>query len=326
MAEMMRAVEITAPGGPEALHLTERPIPQPGPGEVLIRTAGIGINRPDVLQRMGLYPPPEGASDLPGLEVSGIVEACGAAVKQGCVGDRVCALLPGGGYADYAVANHGLCMPVPDGISLRDAAGLPETVVTVWANLFQDSELRAGETLLIHGGTSGIGTMAIQMASAHDASVLATASSDAKCAAAKALGADHAFRYDTDDWDDRVRAAGGADVVLDIAGGDFFRRNLVCLKPGGRHVSIAFLRGATGEVDIFSLMRKRLRITGSTLRARTNDEKASLCASVVGMVWPWISDGKMAPKIDRVFPLAQAENAHRHMEAGDHIGKILLEP
>jgi len=326
MADMMRAIEITAPGGPDALHLTERPIPRPGPGEVLIRTAGIGINRPDILQRMGLYPPPEGASDLPGLEVSGLVEACGSAVDQLRVGDAVCALLPGGGYADYAVADQGLCMPVPARISLRDAAGLPETVVTVWANLFEDGQLRAGETLLIHGATSGIGTMAIQMAKAHGASVMATASSDAKCAAAKALGADHAFRYDNAGWDDEVRAAGGADVVLDMAGGDFFTRNLACLKPGGRHVSIAFLRGSTGEIDIFALMRKRLRITGSTLRARTNAEKAALCGGVVRTVWPWISEGKLAPKIDRVFSLAQAETAHRHMEAAGHIGKILLEP
>lgn len=320
----MRVIEITSPGGPEVLSLTTRPTPLPGPKEVRIRVTAAGVNRPDVLQRMGLYPPPPGASDIPGLEVSGVIDAVGDAVTGWKGGEEVCALLTGGGYAEFAIAHEGSCLPVPNGVSITDAAGLPETFFTVWANAFDDAGLGAGETLLVHGGTSGIGVTAITLARARGARVFATASSEEKLSALRSLGADAAFDYRAPGWDAEINALGGADVVLDMAGGDFFRRNLGLLKPKGRHVSIAFLRGNTGEVDIFQIMRKRLRITGSTMKIRSTEEKASLAEALQREVWPLFATGQLKPVTDRVFPLKDAAEAHRRMEAGAHFGKILL--
>lgn len=320
----MRCIEIAAPGGPDVLKLSTRPVPEPKDHEVLIKVAAAGVNRPDVLQRMGMYPPPPGASDIPGLEVAGEVTAAGAKVRRWKSGDRVCALLTGGGYAEFATAHEGSCLPVPNGLSLEAAASLPETFFTVWANAFDDAGLKAGETLLLHGGTSGIGVAAIAMAKAIGAKVVATASSAAKLDAILSLGADAAFNYSEDDWVAKVSAFGGADVVLDMAGGDFFARNLECLKPFGRHVSIAMLRGPIGEVSIFAMMRKRLKISGSTMKARDMADKARLAAGLEKIIWPLIASGRIKPVIDRVFPLADAGKAHDRMEKGAHIGKILL--
>lgn len=322
--ETMKAVEIAEPGGPEVLRLTERPTPSPGDNEVLIRTAAAGVNRPDVLQRMGLYPPPPGASDLPGLEVAGEIVGLGPAVSGWAVGDQVCALLPGGGYAQYAVADAGSCLPVPKGLPVEHAAGLPETFFTVWANVFDDAGLKAGETLLVHGATSGVGATAITLAKARGAKVVATAGSKAKRDAAMKLGADAAYCYKDDPWEKEIAEAGGADVALDMAGGDFVPRNLACLNPHGRHVSIAFLRGADAPVNIFNVMRKRLRLSGSTMKARTAKEKAEIAQRLKENVWPLLETGAVAPVIDRFFPLAEAADAHRHMESGAHVGKIIL--
>lgn len=326
MSRMMRAVEIRSPGGPEVLSVTNRPAPEPSANEVLIRVRAAGVNRPDVLQRMGFYPPPPGASDIPGLEVSGVVERVGAGVTAWKTGDEVCALLTGGGYAEFALADCGSCLPVPAGVSLEDAAGLPETFFTVWANVFDDAGLKPGETLLVHGGTSGIGVTAVTLAKATGARVFATASSEAKLAAIRALGADRAFDYRSDGWESEIAADGGADVVLDMAGGDFVKRNLAALKSGGRHVSIAFLRGNSAEIDIFQMMRKRLRLSGSTMKIRTFAEKARLAEALRREVWPLFAAGRLKAVTDRVFPLAEAAEAHRRMEAGAHIGKILLRP
>jgi putative PIG3 family NAD(P)H quinone oxidoreductase len=320
----MRVIEISKPGGPEVLVLAERPIPEPGPNEVLFRVAAAGVNRPEVLQRMGLYPPPPGASDIPGLEASGVIEKTGAAVAGWKKGDEVCALLTGGGYAGYALAHEGSVLPVPKGVSLIDAGGLPETFFTVWANVFDDAQLKPGETLLVHGGTSGIGVTAITLAKAMGAKVYATASSEEKLAAIRALGADAAFDYRKDGWETEIASLGGADVVLDMAGGDFVKRNMTAMNPGGRHVSIAMLRGNAGEIDIFQMMRKRLRFSGSTMKIRSFEEKARLAAALRDKVWPLFAAGRLKPVTDRVFPLAEAAEAHRRMEAGRHIGKILL--
>lgn len=324
MPKSMTAIEIQRPGGPEALVPCERPVPEPGASEVLIRVVCAGVNRPDVLQRMGLYPPPPGASDIPGLEVSGVIEKAGAGVSSWKPGDRVCALLTGGGYAEYALAHEGSCLPVPEGVSLEDAAGLPETFFTVWANVFDDAGLKPGETLLLHGGSSGIGVTAIMLAKAMGARVFATASSEEKLAAIRALGADAAFDYRSENWEADIAAAGGADVVLDMAGGDFVKRNLTALNPGGRHVSIAFLRGNVAEIDIFQMMRKRLRLSGSTLKIRSMAEKAAIAAALRREVWPLFAQGRLKAVTDQVFPLAGAADAHRRMESGAHIGKILL--
>lgn len=320
----MKAIAISRPGGPDVLELTDRPIPSPAAREVLIRVAAAGVNRPDILQRQGFYPPPPGASDLPGLEVSGLVDATGAEVRRWKKGDAVCALLTGGGYAQYALAQEGSCLPIPSGVSLEDAAGLPEAVFTVFANVFDDADLKPSETLLVHGGTSGIGVTAIRLAKAIGAKVYATASRLEKLDAIRALGADAAFNYETEKWDEEIKQRGGVDVVLDMAGGDFVARNLEILNLGGRHVSIAFLRGATAEISIPALMRKRLRLSGSTMRARSFDEKARLAAAVEAQVWPLFESGRMKASTDRVFRLAEAEEAHRRLEAGAHVGKILL--
>ncbi|MBI1365997.1 MAG: zinc-binding dehydrogenase [Alphaproteobacteria bacterium] len=322
--EMMRAIEIAAPGGPEALRLARRRTPTPGPCDVLIRVEAAGVNRPDVLQRQGLYPPPPGASDIPGLEVAGEAVAVGADARAVKVGDKVCALIPGGGYAEYALADEGACLPIPAGLSVEEAAAIPETFFTVWTNLFEDGALKGGETLLLHGGASGIGATAIVLAKAFGATVIATASSEKKLDAIRAMGADHAFNYETDKWEDEVKRLGGADVVLDMAGGDFVPRNLEALNPGGRHISIATLRGATAQINLFQIMRKRLVLTGSTLRARDKSEKARIAFELREKVWPLLEAGRVRPVMDRVFPLEQADEAHRRMEQGANIGKIVL--
>ncbi len=323
--ETMQAVEISQPGAADVLKLCTRPIPVPKANEVLIRVIAAGVNRPDVLQRMGLYPPPDGASDLPGLEVSGEVVAIGDAVTGLEAGNRVCALLPGGGYAQYAVVDAGACLPCPPGVALEDAAALPETVFTVWANVFDSGKLTAGETMLVHGGTSGIGVTAIGMAKAAGATVVATASSDDKCAEILQLGADKAYRYDLDGWETSIAADGGADLVLDMTGGDFVQRNLHALNPGGCHISIAFLRGAAATVNIMSIMAKRLSLSGSTMKSRDAEEKARLADDIQRVVWPWFGAGKISPIIDKRFPLAEASAAHLRMESGKHVGKIILD-
>lgn len=321
----MRCIEIERPGGPEVLRLVDRATPAPREREVLIRVAAAGVNRPDVLQRKGLYPPPPGASDIPGLEVAGEIVALGPGATSWHVGDKVCALLTGGGYAEVATAHEGSCLPVPRGLTLEEAASLPETFFTVYANVFDDADLKAGETLLVHGGTSGIGVAAIAMAKAVGAKVIATASSEAKLAAIRKLGAELALNYTGEGWVAEVSAFGGADVVLDMAGGDFVEKNLECLKPFGRHVSIAFLRGPVGQVNIFSLMRKRLRLSGSTMKARDMVDKARLAEGLRTKFWPLIETGVIKPVLDETFPLAEASRAHERMEKGDHVGKILLE-
>ena len=320
----MKAIEISAPGGPDVLRLTDRPRPSPSTSEVLIKVAAAGVNRPDLLQRRGLYPPPPGASDLPGLEASGVIESVGVNVRRWKKGDQVCALLTGGGYAEFALAHEGSCLPVPNGVTIENAAGLPETTFTVWANAFDDAALKPGETLLVHGGTSGIGVTAILLAKAWGANVIATASSDDKLKAILDLGADAAFNYATSKWEEEIVKFGGADVVLDMTGGDFVARNLEALNFKGRHVSIAFLRGAVSEINIFQIMRKQLRLSGSTMKARSFEEKARLAAAIEKNVWPLVAAGAVRPVIDRVFPLAEAAAAHRLMEEGRHIGKILL--
>lgn len=327
LPQTMRAVEITQPGGPEVLVPTTRPVPQPAAGEVLIRVAVAGVNRPDVVQRQGLYPPPPGASDLPGLEVAGTIVALGPDVTGWQVGDTVCALLGGGGYAEYATAPVGQCLPVPAGLDMVQAAALPETVMTVWTNVFERAGLLPGESLLVHGGTSGIGTMAIQLAKAQGAKVFATAGGAEKAAACAALGADHAIDYKAQDFVAVVKEATGkrgVDVVLDMVGGDYLPRNIDCLAMDGRHVSIAFLRGPKVELNMMPVMLKRLTLTGSTLRARSAGQKKALAAAVQEKVWPLITAGKVRPVIAATFPLEQAADAHRLMESSTHVGKIML--
>ena len=320
----MKVIEITEPGGPEVLKLAERPVPNPTGNEVLIRIHAAGVNRPEVLQRKGLYPPPPGASDIPGLECAGEVAAVGADVKDWRAGDKVCALLTGGGYGEYAVADAGSCLPVPENISLEEAAALPETVFTVWANVFDDAQLKSGETLLVHGGTSGIGVAAIGLAKAFGAKVIATAGAREKCDACLKLGADAAYHYEDDKWDDEIAKAGGADVVLDMAGGDFVARNLSCLNFGGRHVSIAMLRGSEATINIFTIMRNRLRLSGSTMKSRPFPEKARLARDIRAKVWPHLEAGRFRPVLDQAYPLAEAAKAHERMESSGHIGKIVL--
>lgn len=323
---MFRAITAPQPGGPDALVLERREITVPGPEEVRIRVAAAGVNKPDTFQRMGFYPPPKGASDVLGLEVSGTIDAVGSGVTRWNAGDEVCALLPGGGYAEMAIAHQGSVLPKPAGVSLRDAAGLPETVFTVWANVFEAGALRPGETFLVHGGAGGIGTTAIQMAAAHGARVIATAGSDEKCALCRELGAEIAVNYREADFVEAVTAAGGADVILDMVGGDYADRNLKCLNTEGRLVQIAFLKGSKVEIDMMRIMLKRLTVTGSTLRARPLAEKARLAAAVEKTVWPWIEAGKIRVVADAVFPLEDAAKAHALIDSSGHAGKILLAP
>jgi NADPH:quinone reductase len=323
----MTAVAISAPGGPEMLRPATRPVPQPGAGEVLIRVAAAGVNRPDVLQRMGFYPPPPGASDLPGLEVAGTVVAVGPGSDPEMLGQAVCALVAGGGYAEYCVAPTGSCLPVPRGFSMAEAAALPETVFTVWHNLFERGYVREGETVLVHGGTSGIGTTAIGLCKLFGIEVIVTCGSAEKCAAARALGATHAVDYSTEDYVEAVKTVtGGAGVhaVLDMVGGDYVSRNLDCLADDGRHISIAFQRGAKVEIDISQVMRRRLTLTGSTLRARSAEFKALLADEIGRTLWPRLAEGAWKPAMDQSFPLTEAAAAHARMQAGEHVGKIVL--
>ena len=323
----MTAIEIAEPGGPEQLRPVRREVPQPLSREVLIRVEAAGVNRPDVLQRLGKYPPPSGASDVPGLEVAGRIAATGPGVTGWRVGDAVCALVTGGGYAEYCVAPEVQCLPVPAGLSMIDAAAIPETFFTVWVNLFGRGRLGRGETVLVHGGSSGIGTAAIVLARAFGARVIVTAGSPAKCRACEALGAERAIDYRAEDFvavAREVTGGRGVDVVLDMVGGDYVSRNLEALALDGRLVQIAFLRGARAEVDLMSVMRKRLTITGSTLRARPVAEKGAIAAALRREVWPLLERGEVRPVIHATFPLTSASAAHALMESSAHVGKIVL--
>jgi NADPH2:quinone reductase len=324
----MTAIEAKGAGGPEVLVKATRPVPEPGPGEVLIEVAASGINRPDVLQRQGLYPPPKGASDLLGLEVAGLVAKCGQGASRFHDGDRVCALVNGGGYADYAVAPEATTLPVPEGLSMIEAAALPEAVFTVWHNVFERAALKPGEWLLVHGGASGIGTTAIQLGAALGAHVITTVGSAAKAEAALALGATRAVNYREEDFVEAVRVATGgegADVILDMVGGDYIERNLRAAALDGRIVQIAFLKGSKVEIDLMRLMLRRLTLTGSTLRAQTHEAKARMARGVEDRVWPLIAQGKFKPVIDSTFGLDRAAEAHRRIDDPAHFGKIVLE-
>ena len=327
LPETMRCVEILEPGGPEVLTPAERPLPTPDQNQVLIKVAAAGVNRPDVIQRLGRYPPPPGASDLPGLEVAGEIVVMDDNVSSWSVGDNVCALLTGGGYAEYATADAGSCLSVPDNLSLIEAAALPETAFTVWHNVFQRGQLKSGERILIHGGSSGIGSTAIQLARAHQCQVIVTAGSEEKCAACQELGADLAINYRKEDFVEVVRGQPekGVDVILDMVGGDYIAKNIKCLRPDGRLVFIAFLGGSKADIDFMSLMLKRLTLTGSTLRTRSDAVKADIASEVRRNVWPWIKKGLYRPRIDRILPLDEAAEAHRIMEKSSHIGKIVLQ-
>jgi NADPH2:quinone reductase len=323
----MTAIEITEPGGPEVLRATRRPVPDPARGEVLIQVEAAGVNRPDVMQRRGQYPPPPGASDIPGLEIAGTIVRVGPSVTRWRVGDRVCALVAGGGYAEYCIAPAPQCLPIPANLDAVSAAAIPETFFTVWTNVFQRGALKPGERLLVHGGTSGIGTTAIQLAHALESIVYATAGTDAKCAACRRLGAAAAINYREADFVQAVRREtnnSGVDVVLDIMGGDYFPRNLECLAVNGRLVQIGLLGGARSAVDLRRVMQSRLTITGSTLRTRTVEEKGALAGEVETQVWPLLSAGRVAPVIDRTFALTAASAAHQRMEDSEHIGKLVL--
>ena len=324
MTDMMRAVEITKAGGPEVLQLTQRPVPVAAHGQVVLKVAYAGVNRPDALQRAGLYAPPATASDLPGLEASGTVVAVGDGVAGLSAGDQVCALLPGGGYAEYVATPAAHCLPVPKGLSLKEAACLPETFFTVWSNVFTRGGLKAGERFLIHGGSSGIGTTAIQLANAFGARVFVTAGSDDKCAACVALGAEKAINYKDEDFVAVMKGEGGADLILDMVGGDYIARNIKTLANDGRLVQIAFLQGAVTELNFAMMMMKRLTITGSTLRPQSDLAKARIAQDLREQVWPLIEVGKVAPVIDSTFELADAMGAHTRMESSGHIGKIVL--
>jgi putative PIG3 family NAD(P)H quinone oxidoreductase len=319
---MMKAVKSVV-GQPLTLHEIEKP--SPGPGQVLIRVHAAGVNRPDLIQRAGKYPPPPGAPETLGLEVSGVIEAVGDGVTLWKGGEKVCALVPGGGYAEYALAHEGSTMPLPAPLSFTEAAGLPETVLTVWNNVFHMAQLKPGESLLIHGGASGIGTTAIQLATAWGATVYATAGTDEKCRLCESLGARRAINYRTEDFETVLRDEGGVDVVLDMVGKPYFEKNLTILKDLGRLSYIAFLQGSRIEGDFTRLMLKRISVSGSTLRIRTNEHKAMLAAGAVKHAWPWIAAGKFKPLVSGVFTLAEADAAHAKMEAADHAGKIILQ-
>jgi len=320
----MNAIEITAPGEPEVLQSCTRPRPVPNADQVIIQVAYAGVNRPDALQRAGLYNPPAGASDLPGLEASGTVVEIGENVSDLAVGDRVCALLPGGGYAEYVATPAAHCLPIPTGLSMKQAACLPETFFTVWSNVFMRGGLQAGERILIHGGSSGIGTTAIQLANAFGARVFVTAGSDEKCQACTDLGAERAINYRDEDFVDVMRAVGGADVILDMVGGPYIPRNLKGLADDGRLVQIAFLQGPKTEVNFVQLMTRRLTFTGSTLRPQSDLAKAKIAQQLRNVVWPLLSQGKIAPVIDSTFNMAEAAAAHSRLESSAHIGKIVL--
>lgn len=322
----MRCIEIASPGGPEKLVLAERPDPEPGPGEVRIAVAAAGVNRPDCLQRAGLYPPPPGASDIPGLEVAGHIDKLGDGVTGWAEGDAVCALLTGGGYAEKAVAPLETLLPVPDGLDPVAAAGLPETFYTVWSTVFQRGSLDEGEALLVHGGSSGIGTTAIQLAKAFGARVATTVGNAEKAELCQELGADLVLSYKEQDFEADIRQAwGGVDVVLDMVGGRYIPKNIALLKPGGRHVSIAFLTGPKAEINFAQVMMKRLVLTGATLRARDTAFKQIVAQDLLDYVWPLLADGSLRPILDSRFPLDQAAEAHARMESSVHMGKIMLQ-
>jgi putative PIG3 family NAD(P)H quinone oxidoreductase len=323
----MTVVEIAAPGGPEQLKTAVRPIPQPGEGEVLVRVGAAGVNRPDVMQRQGRYPPPPGASDLPGMEIAGEIVALGAKVSGLSVGDKITSLLPGGGYAAYAVAAAPLCMPIPTGLSMVEAAAIPETYLTVWTNLFERGGCKSGDTVLIHGGTSGIGTTAIQLAKAWGARVYATAGTEKKARACEALGAVRGIDYKTEDFVEVMRAetkGQGVDITLDMVAGSYVQRNLDIAAVEGRVVTISLLGGSRAEINMGMVLTKRLTLTGSTLRSRSVAQKAAVADAVRKNVWPLLAAGKVRPVIFATFPLAEASEAHRLMETSNHIGKIVL--
>lgn len=323
----MTAIDPAAPGGPEVLVPVSRPVPQPGPGDVLVKVAAAGVNRPDVLQRLGLYPMPPGTPTIMGLEIAGTIVAVGEDVTRWRVGDAVCALVAGGGYAEYCVAPAGQCLAVPAGMRMADAAGLPETWFTVWSNVMDRAHARPGETILIHGGTSGIGITALQLAQEIGLNSIATCGTEDKCAAARLHGAGHAINYRTQDFAAEVLAhtgGRGVDIVLDMVGGDYVPKNLACLADDGRHVSIAFQRGPTAEINLALVMRKRLTLTGSMLRPRSVAFKTAIAETLEGTIWPAFEAGRLQPVTDSIFPLAEAAAAHRRMEAGDHVGKIIL--
>jgi putative PIG3 family NAD(P)H quinone oxidoreductase len=324
MSETMQAVEITTAGGPEVLKPTTRPRPAPRAGEVVIRLAYAGVNRPDALQRAGMYAPPPTASDLPGLEGAGEIAAIGEGVSGWAVGDQVCALLPGGGYAEYVATPAAHCLPVPAGLGLREAACLPETFFTVWSNVFGRGGLKGGERFLVHGGSSGIGTTAIQLASAFGARVFTTAGSAEKCSVCTRLGAERAINYREEDFVEVLRGEGGADLILDMVGGDYLPRNVKALADDGRLVQIAFLQGPKVELNFAQVMVRRLTITGSTLRPQSDLAKARIAESLRSHVWPLLEAGRIAPVMDSEFPLAEAAAAHERMESSQHIGKIVL--
>jgi NADPH:quinone reductase len=323
----LKTILIREPGSPDVLTLTEVPVPEPGPGEVLIKVAAAGVNRPDVLQRMGLYPPPPGASNVPGLEVAGEIVGLGEGVNSWQEGDSIAALTAGGGYAEYALAQEGSCMSVPKGLGMAEAACIPETFMTVWHNVFERGSLKAGEAFLVHGGSSGIGTAAIQLAVHFGAEVFATAGSDEKCAYCERLGADLAINYKTKPFANEIKAATsgrGVDVILDMVGGDYVKDNIACAAEDGRIVQIAFLQGSRMQIDLMPVMLKRLTLTGSTLRPRKPEFKAHLARELEHKVWPLLESGAVKVVIDRAFPLAEAAAAHRYMEQGAHMGKIVL--
>ncbi len=324
MTDMMRAVEITAPGGPEVLKPCERPVPAAGQGEVVIKVAYAGVNRPDALQRAGSYAPPPDASDLPGLECSGEVAEVGPGVTEWKIGDKVCALLPGGGYAEYVATPAAHCLPVPDGMGMKEAACLPETFFTVWTNVFMRGALKAGEKFLVHGGSSGIGTTAIQLAKQFGARVFATAGSDEKCKVCTDLGAERAINYKTEDFVKVMKTEGGADLILDMVGGDYIPRDVKALANDGRLVQIAFLSGPVVELNFAMVMVKRLTITGSTLRPQSDLAKARIADALRAQVWPLLDAGTVAPVMDSEFALDDAARAHARIESPGHVGKIVL--
>lgn len=320
----MAVIETRGAGGPDALVEGRRPVPAPRPGEVLVRVAATGVNGPDMMQRKGLYPPPKGASDLLGLEISGEVAAVGDAVTAWKVGDALCALTNGGGYAEYCAVDASHCLPVPEGVSLADAAGLPETFFTVWSNVFMGARLKSGELLLVHGGAGGIGTTAIQLGKAFGARVFATDSPAARCAVCAALGADRVIDYTEEDFVEIVRGAGGADVIVDIVGGPYVERNIKAANPGARIIQLAFALGSKVEVNLMPIMLKRIVYTGSTLRSRPDEFKAWVARELRETVWPLFAKGRLKPVTDRILPLADAREAHALMESAGHAGKILL--
>jgi len=325
---VMQAIDYAEPGGPEVLVAGEMPVPVPAQGEVLVRVEAAGVNRPDVIQRQGFYPPPPGAPHVPGLEIAGTVVAVGPDTDDAMIGQPVCALVAGGGYAEYCVARADHCLTVPSGISMAEAAALPETLFTVWHNLFQRGYARDGETALVHGGTSGIGSMAIMLGKLFDLKVIVTCGSDDKCAAALKIGAAHAINYKTHDFVEEVKTltgGKGVEIVLDMVGGSYLPRNMACLADDGRNVTIAVQGGMKAEISVLEIMRRRLTLTGSTLRPRSNSFKALLADEISREVWPLVATGELSPIIHSRYPLRDAAKAHAQMESGDLVGKIVLE-